>query len=266
MDQRRGINVAVFCLAVVLSLLFGFQNCAPGFITEPTMVNDLASDDGSSLSLQAQSVQILQKECLSCHGTMGDGGVSNITDVHKLIQSGLVIEGDPENSPLIISIIKGSMPPGGTLAESSLQTLEDWIGQLAHAAPSPSPSPSPSPVPPMPEPPPTSSPSLDGPVTVDFKTISSLILIPKCVSCHRYGHSDGGIRYDTYISTMQTVNKTDPTNSLLYIDIQSGRMPINPMERLTAAEVDMILKWIQAGAPDNTSSSPVSPVHSPGHF
>ena len=117
-----------------LSALITFQNCG-----------QFESMDGSSLglSLQDQLVQeqskalvILANNCASCHGTIPSGGVANITNVDHLIESGLIVPGRPEDSPLISSVESNLMPPSNPLQTGDKITLENWVLLLGGVEPS----------------------------------------------------------------------------------------------------------------------------------
>jgi mono/diheme cytochrome c family protein len=91
-------------------------------------------------------------------------------------------------------------------------------------------------------------------LTPTFRSISALILMPKCVGCHGPVRADENVRYDTYANTMRTVRAGLPNNSRLYTECRDNRMPVDaayvPIP-LPAAEVTAIRQWIEAGALNN---------------
>lgn len=85
---------------------------------------------GSADSAFAQVKTILIVNCNSCHlyGSYAE---------QEFIDDGLVLAGDPDNSPLYMSL-RGSqaptgrkdMPVSGVLSQAEQQTIRDWILNL----------------------------------------------------------------------------------------------------------------------------------------
>lgn len=129
-------------------LLIPFQNCS--MVTAPQEIDENSNSQSSSSATlpgdplyAKQSQNILLKKCSSCHGSMGQGGVSNITDLAGLVQQNLVLPQDPDNSSIVISVESGSMPPSGTALNSGeIGTLRAWIMSLQAAPVIPPPPPS----------------------------------------------------------------------------------------------------------------------------
>lgn len=89
-------------------------------------------DSLSGVSLEASAMAIFQSACVNCHTkTSGPGGVFNVTDPEHLVSSGLVIPGQPDTSPIFVSVSNGSMPLSApALSGDQLQTLRAWINSL----------------------------------------------------------------------------------------------------------------------------------------
>lgn len=85
------------------------------------------------------------------------------------------------------------------------------------------------------------------PSNATFSYIRSNVLIPHCVSCHG---GAGGYSYDSYTATLKSVSPNNANSSPLYTSIKSGRMPIGNGS-ISAADLQAIYDWIQAGAPNN---------------
>jgi hypothetical protein len=76
-------------------------------------------------------------------------------------------------------------------------------------------------------------------------------------SCHSGLPNDGdNINLDSaaaYASIMskQLVTTSNPTASLLYVEVNSGTMPKAPYAHLPASQVSLLLNWIKQGAKNN---------------
>jgi len=94
---------------------------------------------GLANDYEQNALAILQSNCTSCHfSTTGPSGVYDLLDTNQLVLQGLVIEGQPNQSPLYKTIASGGMPPSGTLVASDQLTIYQWI---AVASPTPTPTP-----------------------------------------------------------------------------------------------------------------------------
>lgn len=95
-------------------------------------VYNSSSQDSIKYSTLSYST-ILQNKCTPCHNFYAQSS----TD---LINSGLLVPGDPSNSPLFSRIIGSGvggsedMPPSssssGTLSDSEIKIIQDWISAL----------------------------------------------------------------------------------------------------------------------------------------
>lgn len=89
--------------------------------------------------LAAKAHSILKANCYRCHGQDGvfEGGMNHILDPVKLIARKKIVPGKPNESPLLLRIEKGTMPPAGeeprpTAADKAI--LKDWIAAGAPPA------------------------------------------------------------------------------------------------------------------------------------
>lgn len=73
---------------------------------------------------------LLTNQCISCHGQVGLGGLSRITDTNQLIMGGFVIPGNPAGSSLFRVLQSGRMPPSGPLSAQNQKLISDWITLL----------------------------------------------------------------------------------------------------------------------------------------
>jgi mono/diheme cytochrome c family protein len=87
----------------------------------------------ASASFAGDVVPILEANCIFCHGTMGGWDATTYeTVIHSGNNGPVVIPGDSEASLLIEKLLGtqtegGIMPPGGSLPESDIQLIIDWI-------------------------------------------------------------------------------------------------------------------------------------------
>lgn len=87
------------------------------------------------------------------------------------------------------------------------------------------------------------------PTLVTFSKVFANTIQPKCVSCHRSGRDDGGVRLDNYTNVMKVVSPRNANGSRLYTSIKSGDMP--PSGSVSAVALADIKAWIDRGAPND---------------
>jgi hypothetical protein len=80
-----------------------------GIDTPPTTGDTPTAATCNSLRTETQT--ILGDRCGACHGAEGKGGLNNITDLERLLESGRIKAKDPAGSPLFQRIVKEEMPP-----------------------------------------------------------------------------------------------------------------------------------------------------------
>lgn len=77
----------------------------------------------------------------------------------------------------------------------------------------------------------------------DYATVNSLILGPKCVSCHSSGGgNDGGVNLETYANVRAQINR------IIFVTVESREMP--PRTPLSERENQLLTNWADAGAPE----------------
>ena len=156
-------------------------------------------------SYATRAKDILQKNCLDCHGEKAKGGLR--LDSFSGIRLGgddgaVIVPGDPEASMLIQAVRRTGelkMPPKSTLSATEVSDLEAWVKAGAQGAdPTPTPGTSPAPT--------TASsgasitsPSRSIPADADpdfFENKVRPILANNCYECHSDSAS-GGLRLDS---------------------------------------------------------------------
>lgn len=214
---------------IILIWVVVILGCSQGPLSINTNESSVLNSNSGSLNTMNEyapaAIKILEDRCAICHTTTsGFNGVYNITDPQHLLNSQLIVAEDPESSPLYLAISSGAMPLGSDpLSEADQAIISNWITMIKPLAP------------------PSSS--------VTFQSLSTNVLIPKCVACHSAAVSFKGYRFDTYAGVMNAVTASSPNTSKLYTITHSGVMP--PSQPLSADETNQILSWISAGAPNN---------------
>ncbi len=84
----------------------------------------------------------------------------------------------------------------------------------------------------------------------DFEREVAPILESRCLACHDAAHAEGEVRLDTRAAVLEHLVPGRPEASGL-IEQVSGAKPAMPSKEkpLTAAQVDTLRAWVQAGAP-----------------
>jgi len=180
---------------------------------------------------------ILSPKCMSCHtGPASPKGVDLSTYAAVLRE---VTPGNPEASPLYLSVTVGSMPKNGTrLSTPELDLLRQWIlaGALEGAAPPP-----------------------PAPPAAEYRWIQANVLDTRCIGCHDGKHEKTKLDLRSYETLMafsgeflMAVEPGDPDLSLLYRVLNEGTMPPATAGKKIAQEaIAAIGQWITDGAIQN---------------
>jgi hypothetical protein len=117
-------------LFLIFFLILGcglYQNCSP---MEGSQSLGGRTPDAPGAFSAVQS--LFNQKCVSCHMVADASnnfvGLANYEDISL---SGTIAPGDPDNSPLFLSIISGSMPPGPPLSQGEINLIRDWISNGA---------------------------------------------------------------------------------------------------------------------------------------
>ena len=232
--------LAVLVLAVLLGALAnGLRH--PG--TSPT----LATPSTRAVVLAPRARQILRKYCFPCHGQDPGHtqGKLTILDHSLLIAPGrkLVVPGDPRASLLIHRIEDNSMPPDEAeeyprLSSDEIEVLKTWVASGAPRFAPPGADDRPPPV-------------AAAPLAVAVKEIFRA----RCHECHRVGKARNGIKilnHDLLVVKRGVVVPGKPGSSSLFALLTGSGdgnfMPPSPRKPLSAAEIDIIRRWILTGA------------------
>lgn len=191
--------------------------------------------------------EILVRHCAECHNPARRERELDVLDYAGLFAGPrpLVVPESPHDSRLLQRIEDGSMPPENEeqrlprLTEEELTVLREWVAGGA---------------PPFP---PLEDANVEPKATPDLLLAARVkdLFIARCYECHQYSEAKGGIKilnYRLLVTTRKVVVPRDAQGSELFQLVQKegkGRMPPEPEKPLSAAEVELIREWIDAGAP-----------------
>ncbi len=104
-------------------------------VSESTPGLDVSSVEGQAAiaSINQQALQILQRECASCHSPANpQGNFGSVTQVGEMVASQrFIVPGSPDQSTLITHLAPlGNMPPAGSLPPEEISLLKTWIAQM----------------------------------------------------------------------------------------------------------------------------------------
>jgi len=189
---------------------------------------------------------IFLDQCAECHGDDNpEEGLVLTTYQDVMLGSwyGSVVKaGDPAGSYLVELVETGQMPKqGDDLTAEQINTIIAWIEAGVPEFGS--------------ESEPTEAEAVT-PETVSFADDVLPILLDRCAECHGDDNPEEGLVLLTHNDLMlgswygSVVKPGDPAGSYLLELVETGQMP-KKGDDLTKAEIDAIIAWIEAGAPDN---------------
>jgi len=234
---RRRPERAAFALLLIAALTLA----AAALTLVPAQPARLPPDE-----LAPRAQRILHKYCFECHGQDPERierGL-NVLDRHHLLDDKrrLVVSGAPADSRLIQRIVDESMPPQKyeelpRVGPEELQILKDWIACGA---------------PPFPQSEQflATAAESDSPLAAAVKELFR----ERCYACHKFDNAQGGIKilnHDLLVAKRRVIVPGQPADSELFQLITAQAPPTMPPPgaRLTPAEIDLVRRYIEAGAP-----------------
>ena len=236
--MNTSIRTPVFFLTLIV-LAMGASGCSfslkkSGVADEDSTSSDQSASPASSaggVDFATIKKQILQPNCLSCHG----GREEPVLLTYDQVKANLAAI---ENEVLV----EKAMPKAGPLSDSKQTTLRAWIDAgapetvaAADSGVTVTPSPAPS----------QAASGIVRPVT--FATLKEKVLEPSCVSCHYAGSVIDGEAM-TSLQTYEEVKSVDGTfwANTIY---QSAMPPLDSpgAEPLTTEQKDIISLWFSDG-------------------
>ena len=209
-----------------------------------------ATSGGAAATQWSDFEAIFAAKCAACHinAAMGDLSLKTYADALKGGKDGAaIVPNDPGKSVLVQVQQKGGHP--GMLSADELNALIAWINA---GAPETAGSAGPS-----------SGENQSGGGDVWTGGIDQLINA-KCAACH-INAAMGDLSLKTYADALKggkdgpAIVPNDPAKSMLVQIQQKGGHP----GQLTPEEIDRVVKWIEAGAPETASTSSSAPAATP---
>jgi mono/diheme cytochrome c family protein len=191
---------------------------------------------------------LLKAKCFHCHGEQTQKADLNLATSVGLAKGGesgpVLVPGDASQSLLLEKIQSGEMPPDAKdrLSDSEIKLIEDWIALGAAIDGSPV----------------GAAPGAKTPSQHDVIPI----LLRRCAACHGRHQQLANLDLRSKANMLvggksgPAIVAGKPNESLLLKKIHAGEMP--PLERLVEvsvkpiepAEIETLVKWIAAGAPE----------------
>lgn len=179
---------------------------------------------------QTQVLPILISNCAmsGCHDANSHKEGVNLSTYSKVMSTGGVKAGKPNDSDLYKEIIDGKMPPNGSLSASDTELIRKWIAQGA-----------------------LNLSCVEGcdSTNVTYTNTISPIIVSQCKGCHSGSTPSAGIDLSTYDGV-----KTIALNGTLYGSVSHATgykaMPQGG-SKLSDCQITAIDKWVKMGAPQN---------------
>lgn len=246
-DQTAGVAHVPVARAIALLADSGLTVGAPAEIasSQPTTTT---TADLTNVNFEEHILPIFEQHCAECHGAdEPEEGLQLTTYKAALAGSfyGAVIKpGEPENSYLVELVQTGQMPKKGPdLTAAEIETIVAWIKAGAPEKGS------------APTDAVAAAPAVDL-TNVSFAQDVLPIFVEHCAECHGADEPEEGLVLTSHKDAMagsfygKVIKPGAPDESYLVELVATGQMPKRG-DDLTKTQVDTIIAWIKAGAPDN---------------
>jgi len=245
MSIKKSVLTAFFSTLLILNA------CGIHESKNPSAESAAITYSADEIGYKEVNELVFQPSCIACHNSaVHQSGI--VLDTYAAVKSNL--------SSAQNAISGGMMPPGAALPADQVNLINEWVSngspEVGAAAPSPTATPVASATPhPSATPRPNATPVPSGTPSTLLATYTSVrqaVFVPKCLSCHSAGLSEGRYPMDVYATMMATsgmIVPGNPSSSWVYTEIQAGYMPPSHSSAVTAAELAVIKTWIQNGAP-----------------
>jgi len=208
--------------------------------------NSIAQDNKTP-TFESDVLPVLEAKCIACHSGQTPQAKLDLQAKLSIITGGksgrAIVVGSSEKSLLVDKVLSGSMPPvGEKLTAAEIALIRLWIDKGAPA---------------------------DGeahqlalkqsPSEITENEVTPIFQM-RCIVCHGKRRQEGGLDLRTQASRLKggksgpALVAGKPEESLLMKRILSGEMPPSKMlfdfavRPPTSAEVEVVRKWIEAGA------------------
>lgn len=117
------------------------MRCARAAVALVLLTAPAAAQTPDPADAARKAHDVLKANCYRCHGQDGvfEGGMNFVLDPAKLIARKKVVPGKPDESPLLLRVLKGTMPPPDVQprpSDADKLALRKWIEAGAPAVPS----------------------------------------------------------------------------------------------------------------------------------
>ena len=199
-------------------------------------------------TFESEILPVLKVKCIGCHSGQTPQAKLDLQAKPSILTGGksgpAIVVGSSEKSLLVEKVLSGSMPPvGEKLTAAEIALIRLWIDKGAPAEGS------------------AQQVALKQSPTEITENEVTPIFQMRCIVCHGKRRQEGGLDLRTQASRLKggksgpALVAGKPGESLLMKRILAGEMP--PPKMLfefavrppTSAEVEVVRKWIQAGAP-----------------
>lgn len=211
-----------------------------------------ATGDFTNVNYNDDILPIMNQHCAECHGDdePEEGLIlTNYKDAMAGSFYGAVIKpGAPDDSYLVELVVTGQMPKrGADLSAEEIATIVAWIEAGAPEVGSAEAA--------------VADAATEATATVDLANVSFQddvlpLFNEHCAECHSDDEPEEGLVLTSYKDVMagsfygSVIKPNDVEGSYLVELIATGQMPKRGAD-LTQAQVDTIIAWVEAGAPDN---------------
>ncbi|MEZ4735224.1 MAG: c-type cytochrome domain-containing protein [Caldilineaceae bacterium] len=246
-DQEAGIARVPIDRAIALVAESGLP--VGSVAAEEAAATAEPSTDLANVNFQDHVLPIFEQHCAECHGEDDPEEGLQLT-TYKGVMAGsfygsVIKPGDPEGSYLLELVVTGQMPKRGPdLSQAEIDTIIAWINAGA---------------------PETGAATTEATATEDTATASAAVsfqndvlplFVEHCSECHGDDEPEEGLVLTSYKDVMagsvygSVIKPGEPDGSYLVELVATGQMPKRGAD-LTPDQVDTIVAWIEAGAPDN---------------
>ncbi len=200
-----------------------------------------------SVNFNDHILPLFEQYCVECHGDDNpeEGLVLNS---YQGVMAGsfygsVIKPNDPAGSYLLELVETGQMPKrGDDLSPSEIDTIIAWINAGAPEEGSATNS--------------ETNATAVTPETVSFASDVLPLFVEYCAECHGDDNPEEGLVLTSHKDVMlgsfygSVIKPNDPAGSYLLELVETGQMPKRG-DDLSPSEIDTIIAWINAGAPDN---------------
>ena len=118
-------------LLVVLAMASVVVGCGDDDGEENGGSGDGGNGDPGPVSYQDDVQPIFDNSCTVCHGSSGGLSLDSYADLMAGGNSGDAVVAEDADNSLLVQVIEGTvtpqMPPGGSLSDSDISTIREWI-------------------------------------------------------------------------------------------------------------------------------------------